>query len=102
MRSRRAIYTQIEEKNWRGPGSKSSRIAAMADMSEATKIRQALGPNLAAAKIALVFVVMWAGMYLWKRTALHLSMLCLWSAVSIVSLLVYRARKRKLHALDPD
>jgi hypothetical protein len=74
----------------------------MADMSEATKIRQAMGPNLTMVKIAPVFVVMWAGFYLWKRTALHLGMLCMWSAVSIVGLLVYRARKRKLQALDPD
>jgi ABC-type bacteriocin/lantibiotic exporter with double-glycine peptidase domain len=71
-------------------------------MSEATKIRQALGVNLATVKIALVFVVMWAGLYLWKHTALHLWMLCLWSAISIVGLLVYRARKRKLQALDSD
>ena len=71
-------------------------------MSEATKIRQAMGPNLATVKIALVFVVMWAALYLWKRTALHLEMVCLWLAISIVGSLVYRARKRKLQALDPD
>jgi hypothetical protein len=71
-------------------------------MSEATKIRQALGVNLAAVKIMLLFAVMWTGLYLWKHTALHLSMLCLWSAVSILGMLVYRARKRKLKALDPD
>ncbi len=74
----------------------------MADMSEPAKIRQVLDVNLAAVKLALLFTVMWAGLYLWKHTTLHLWMLCMWLAVSIVGLLVYRVRKRKLKVLDPD
>ncbi len=74
----------------------------MADMSEAAKIRQALGVTLAMVKIALVFVVMWAGFYLWRRTALHLGMVCVWAGVSVLGILVYRVRKRKLKVLDPD
>jgi hypothetical protein len=71
-------------------------------MSEATKIRHSLDVNAAVVKFALLFTVMWAGLYLWKHTSLHLWMLCLWSAVGIVGVFVYRARKRKLKALDPD
>ncbi len=71
-------------------------------MSEATKIRRALDVNAAVVKLALLFTVMWAGLYLWKHTAIHLWMLCLWLAVSILGMLVFRARKRKLKALDSD
>ncbi len=74
----------------------------MGNMSDATKIRHALDVNLATVKIALLFTVIWAGLYLWKHTSLHVWMLCLWSAVSIVGMLVYHMRKRKLKALDPD
>jgi hypothetical protein len=71
-------------------------------MSEATKIRQALDVNSAAVRIALLLTVAWAGLYLWKRTSLDLWMVCLWLAVSVVGMLVYRVRERKLKALDPD
>ncbi len=71
-------------------------------MSDAAKIRQALDVNAAVVKIALLFTVMWAGLYLWKHTSLHLWMLCMWSAVGIIGVLVYRMRKRKLKTLDPD
>jgi len=71
-------------------------------MSKPANIRQALDVTAAVVKIALLLTVMWAGLYLWKHTSLHLWMLCLWSAVSIIGMLVYRMRKRKLQALDPD
>jgi uncharacterized membrane protein YozB (DUF420 family) len=74
----------------------------MTDMSKPANIRQALDVTAAVVKIALLLTVMWAGLYLWKHTSLHLWMLCLWSAVSIIGMLVYRMRKRKLQALDPD
>ena len=74
----------------------------MSDKSEATKIRHALDGNAAAVKIALLLTVMWAGLYLWQRTLIHLWILCMWVAVSVVGMVVYRVRKRKLKALDPD
>lgn len=77
-------------------------MGAMTDMSEASKVRQALDMNATAVKIALLFAVMWAGLFLWKRTSLDLWMLCMWLALGIAGMLVYRARKRKLKALDPD
>ena len=77
-------------------------MAAMTELSEPTKIRQVLDVDWAAVKCALLLTATWAGLYLWKHTSVHLWMLCMWSAVSIVGLLVYRVRKRKLKALDPD
>jgi hypothetical protein len=74
----------------------------MTDMSEPAKIRQALDVNATVVRLGLMFTVMWAGLYLWKHTSLHHWMLCLWSAVSLIALLVYRVHKRKLKALDPD
>jgi dolichol kinase len=71
-------------------------------MSEAAKIRQALDVSAAVVKLALLLTVMWAGLYLWQHTLIHLWILCMWLAVSIVGMLVYRVRKRKLKALDPD
>lgn len=74
----------------------------MGNVSGATKIRQALDVNSATVKIALLFTVMWAGLYLWKRTLLDLGMVCVWAGVSVLGILVYRVRKRKLKVLDPD
>jgi hypothetical protein len=51
-------------------------MAAMTDMNEATKLRQVLGVNAAAMKVALMMTVSFAGLYLWKHTSVHLGMLC--------------------------
>lgn len=74
----------------------------MTGTSETTNIRQALDSTAAAMKVALVLTVMFAGLYLWKHTSLNLWMVCLWLAVCMLAMLVYRVRKRKLKALDPD
>lgn len=53
-------------------------------------------------KVALLLTAISASFYLWKHISSELGMVCLWSAVSITAMLVYRARKRKLKALDSD
>jgi ABC-type bacteriocin/lantibiotic exporter with double-glycine peptidase domain len=67
----------------------------MTDMSEPAKIRQALDSTAAGIKVALLLTVMSAGLYLWKHTSLQLQMLCLWLAVTILGMVVYRVRRRK-------
>ena len=74
----------------------------MTDMNEPAKIRQALDTTAAAMKVALFLTAMSAGLYLWKHRSFELRMVCLWLAVSILGMVVYLARKRKLKALDPD
>lgn len=71
-------------------------------MSEPANIRQALDATSAAMKVALFLAVMSAGFYLWKHSSFELGMVCLWSAVGMLAMLVYRVRKTKLKALDPD
>jgi hypothetical protein len=71
-------------------------------MSEPANIRQAMDVAAATAKLALFIAVMSAGFYLWKHTRFYLGMICLWSAIGILGVLVYRVRKRKLKALDSN
>jgi hypothetical protein len=74
----------------------------MTGISEPARIRQALDTTEAAMKVALLLTAISASFYLWKHISSELGMVCLWSAVSITAMLVYRARKRKLKALDSD
>ncbi|MFZ0338788.1 MAG: hypothetical protein WAL45_12200 [Terracidiphilus sp.] len=77
-------------------------MAAMIDMSQPANVRQALDSTAAAIKVALFLTAMSGGLYIWKHSSFELGMFCLWLGVSILAMLVYRARKRKLKALDPD
>lgn len=71
-------------------------------MSEAAKIRQGLDVSAATIKLAFVSAAIFAGLYLWKPTPSALEIACLWFVVSILGMLVYRARKRKLKTLDSN
>jgi hypothetical protein len=71
----------------------------MTNMSELENIRRAATNR---AKIALVMgvaAVAWAALYFWNHRAFPLWIACLWAAVSIFNVFVYRAYKRKLKAL---
>jgi hypothetical protein len=53
-------------------------------------------------KVAILLNAMSAILYLWRRGASELVMVCMWSAIFILALIVYRVRERKLRVLDPD
>ena len=74
----------------------------MTDMSEPAKIRHALDATAGVMKVAILLNAMSAILYLWRRGASELVMVCMWSAIFILALIVYRVRERKLRALDPD
>ncbi len=55
--------------------------------------------NAAAVKVTLVVTAMFAVAYLWRPNSIDLGTVCVGSAICIVSVLVYRARERRLKAL---
>jgi hypothetical protein len=83
----------------RQASTKRRKMAEMADMSDPANIRQALDTTTAAMKVALLLIVLSAGLYLWRHSSFELGMVCLWSAIFVLAALVYRVRKRKLKTL---
>jgi hypothetical protein len=77
-------------------------MAAMAKMSDATKLRHTLEVNMAVIMAAFLLAVMSGGLYLWKPSSFQFGMVCIWLSVGSSATLLYHARKKKLKALDPD
>ena len=79
-------------------------MAGMTDtnMSEAAKICQALDGSETAAKLFGFLAVIFAGAYIWIRNALELGMAIVLVVLCVIMILVSRARRKKLKALDLD
>lgn len=73
-----------------------------ANMSDPAKMSQALDGSEAATKLFGLLAVINAGAYLWKPHALELGMVVMWVVLCVITILVSRARRKKLKALDPD
>jgi hypothetical protein len=73
-----------------------------ANMSDPAKIRQALDGSEAATKVFGFLAALYAAGYIWKRHTLELGMTITWVALCVFTILVSRARRKKLKALDPD
>jgi hypothetical protein len=77
-------------------------MVGMTDMSEPVNIRQAAANRGKLTLIMGVASVATASLYPWKHNSSDLWIACLWAAVSIFNMFVYRAHKRKLRALDSN
>ncbi len=79
-------------------------MAGMTDtnMSDPAKISQALDGSETAAKLSGLLAVICAVVYIWIRTALELGMATMWAVLCIIMILVSRARRKKLKALDSN
>ena len=79
-------------------------MAGMTDtnMSDPAKISQALVGSEAATKLFGLLAVVNGGAYLWKRHALELGMAIMWVVLCVIMILVSRARRTKLKALDSN
>jgi hypothetical protein len=73
-----------------------------ANMSDPAKISQALDGSEAATKVFGLLAVLNAAAYIWKRHALELGVTIMWVALCVFTMLVSRARRKKLQALDPE
>ena len=71
-------------------------------MSDPAKITQALDGSEAATKVIGLLAVVNVAAYLWIRHALQLVMAIMWVALCVFMILVSRARRKKLKALDSD
>jgi hypothetical protein len=72
------------------------------NMSDPAKISQALDGSEAAAKLSGLLAVVSAVSYIWTRRALELGMTSMWVVLCVIMILVSRARRKKLKALDSD
>ena len=73
-----------------------------ANMSDPAKIKQALDGSEAATKVFGLLAGVNAVVYIWIRHALQLGLAIMWVALCVFMILVSRARKKKLKALDSD
>jgi len=73
-----------------------------ANISDPAKISQALDGSEAATKVFGLLAVVNAGLYIWTRHAFQLGMAIVWVALCVFMILVSRARRKKLKALDSD
>jgi hypothetical protein len=73
-----------------------------ANTSDQAKISQALDGSEAATKVFGLLAVVNAAAYIWKRHGLELGMTIMWVALCVFMILVSRARRKKLKALDSD
>jgi hypothetical protein len=73
-----------------------------ANLSDPAKIKQALDGSEAGTKVFGLLAAVSAGAYIWTRHALQLGMAIVWVALCVFMVLVSRARRKKLKALDSD
>ncbi len=69
-------------------------MAGMTDMSEPANIRQLAATRAKMALLLAVAAVVWVALYLWKHRSVDLGIACLWAAISIFNIFVYRAQKK--------
>ena len=72
------------------------------NMSDPVKIKQALDGSEAATKVFGFLAVVSAGAYLWTRHALELGMAIMWVILCVLTILISRARRKKLKVLDAN
>ena len=73
-----------------------------ANMSDPAKFSQALDGSEAATKIFGLLGVLFAGVYLSIRNLLELGLTILWVVLCVITILVSRARRKELKALDSN
>jgi hypothetical protein len=72
------------------------------NMSDPAKIKQALDGSEAATKVFGLLAVVNVVACIWIRHALELGMAIMWVALCVFTMLVNRARRKKLKELDSD
>ncbi len=70
------------------------------NISDPTKIKQALDGSEAATKVFGLLAVANVGLCIWKRNAFQVGITIAWVALCVFLVLVSRARRKKLKALD--